>query len=155
MSPTEKSRWKLLRMASARPCRSNPVVDSLERKGGATVGVVRRNAALGRNQGRPVAIRLLLHGPPEQVGVEPAELSRIRAVQDDQVENGVVGCWVSRPSNVNVDPDDRRPDFQARDFVCASYPRFRRGSSRVIPPRRGRIPRSATCDRAHGVAVTG
>lgn len=102
---------ELLRMAPTGPGGSHPVVDALERESGATVRVVRRDAALGRNQGHPVSIRAVLHGPPEQLGVEPAELHGIRAVQDDQVENGLVGSVVGHPSNVIGNPDDRRPDL--------------------------------------------
>lgn len=114
---------ELLRMVAARPGRSHPVVDSLERKRGATVGVVRRNAAPRGNQGRPVAVRALLHGPTQQVGIELAELQGIRAVQDDQVENGLVSCRVGHSINVNGDPDEWRPDFHAHGVVRASYRR--------------------------------
>ena len=71
----------------------------------------------------PVAVRALLHGPPEQVGIEPADLQGIRAVQDDQVKNGLVSCCVGHPINVNGDPDDWRPDFTLMTSdvrVCAA-----------------------------------
>jgi hypothetical protein len=95
-----KVKMELLRVGPTRPCRGNPVINLLKRESGRTIKVVGRNSSAWRLERHPVTIPAFLDRPPKQARVELPEQLRIRAVEDDEVQDRLVHGEIRHHTNV-------------------------------------------------------